>query len=500
MNSVAAHPTRKKAILLATSKQIAVLHRWLGIVLCLMIALWFATGSVLSFVPFPSLSCRDRILGSEVIDVSKVRVEPARAIAVAGPAAIEHFRLLSVAGKPRYVLSLSGQPVVSVSAQDGQTLTALSAQAARTVAERFSGLRVVAIQGPFDFDQWTVHGAYDAHRPFYKLNMNDAAGTAIYVSTRSGEVVQRTRRAERAWNYVGAVVHWINPTTLRKNYPVWRSVVWTLALGGIALSLAGIWLGLVRYLNLKRQRRTGLSPFAGWLRWHHSIGLFAGVLVLSWVSTGWLSLDVGTFFSSDQPSMKQIENLRGISLADAVQAFPVAAIKGLGTAREIEFTALGAQPLLVVHDGVLRISRVVSVGAGDALKISAVVPDSLLLSAIQSAWSPLGVLDVRSVAADDAYSLRTKPFPPTTRRIVISDPTQTWVHVDAATGQIISVIDTSRRVYRWLVDGLHTFDFPLLNRAGSLWHVLLLMATTTGFVFSCTGVVLGFRRLRRSVR
>jgi hypothetical protein len=71
--------------------------------------------------------------------------------------------------------------------------------------------------------------------------------------------------------------------------------------------------------------------------------------------------------------------------------------------------------------------------------------------------------------------------------------------MDAATGQVISIMDTSRRIHRWLVDGPHTFDFPLLNEAGPLWHVLLLMATTAGFLFSCTGVVLAFRRLRKSL-
>jgi hypothetical protein len=47
--------------------------------------------------------------------------------------------------------------------------------------------------------------------------MADAAGTCLYVSLRSGEVIQRTVRVERAWNWVGAIVHWINPTLLRKH-------------------------------------------------------------------------------------------------------------------------------------------------------------------------------------------------------------------------------------------------------------------------------------------
>jgi hypothetical protein len=489
----------KKPVLLQAARQVSVIHRWLGIVLCLMIALWFFTGSVLSFVPFPSLSGAARLSGSEPVDFNRVLVGPAAAIVAAGAAPIEHVRLISVAGQPRYVVSLNGQRVVSVSASNGQIPEAITPAAARVIAEQFSGLKVTGLTGPFDFDQWTVHGAYNTYRPFYQLSMDDAAGTALYVSLRSGEVLQRTRRTERAWNYVGAVVHWINPTLLRKNYTVWRRVIWTLSLGGMVLVLAGMGLGLVRYINLKRQQRVGLSPFSGWLRWHHSIGLFAGVLVLSWVSTGWLSLDTGTFFSSDQPSNTHIESLRGMPLADAVKAFPIAAISKLGVAREIEFTALGGQPLLLVRNGEPQTARVVSIDAQKVLQVASVVPDSLVRSAVQAAWSPLAVLRMHTITADDAYSLRISPLPLTTRRVVLNDARQTWVQIDAATGQVISVLDNSRRVYRWLVDGLHTFDFPLLNRAGSLWHVLLLIGTTTGFVFSCTGIVLGVKRLRKAL-
>jgi len=313
-------------------------------------------------------------------------------------------------------------------------------------------------------------------------------------------VLQRTRRSERAWNYVGAVAHWISPTFLRKRDSRWREVVWTLALSGIVLTLAGIFLGVLRYVNLKRQRRPGLSPFRGWLRWHHSTGLFVGVLVFGGILSGWLGLDGIFFFSNDQPSVERIERMRGISLTDAAGAFPLSLIQRLGTAREITFTAIAAQPLLLLRNQGAGSLQVVSTETDLAsMKIDAVVPDALLLSAVQRAWPSLQVLRMEHVTATDAYSLRSSPFPPTTRRLVLSDTTGTWIHMDAATGEVISIMDTSRRVRRWVVDGMHTFDLPLLNRAGPLWHVLLLVATSAGLLFSCTGIALALRRLRRNL-
>jgi hypothetical protein len=38
------------------SRKVLPVHRWLGITVGLLFALWFASGSILSFVPFPSLA------------------------------------------------------------------------------------------------------------------------------------------------------------------------------------------------------------------------------------------------------------------------------------------------------------------------------------------------------------------------------------------------------------------------------------------------------------
>jgi hypothetical protein len=500
MNVMTAKRPIRRPLLPGLSRYVSVFHRWLGVALCLMFAMWFATGSVLSFVPFPSLSRDERIAHGERLDTSLVQVGADTALSKAGSGFIENARLISVQGQPRYVLSLRGQPALSVSAETGQVLPLLSGSEARAIAMEFSGLEVGTPEGPFDYDQWIVHNVYDGYRPYYKLSARDAAGTELYVSARTGEVLQKTRRVERAWNYIGAVAHWINPTFLRKNYSVWREAIWILSLSGVVFASAGIFLGLLRYVNLKRQRRSGLSPFRGLLRWHHSIGLFAGVLVLSWILTGWLGLDGIVFFSNDQPSVEQLQRMRGISLPEAAGAFPLSLLAPLGAARQIEFTAVAARPLLLVHDQAGASSRVVWSDPGiGSLRTDAVISDALLTSAVRRAWLPLNVLRVEHIDSGDAYSLRVRPFPPNTRRLVLDDTTETWVHMDAASGEVISIMDTSRRVHRWLVDGPHTFDFPLLNNAGPLWHVLLLIGTTAGFLFSCTGLVLAFRRLRRSL-
>src|ERR1700730_10528878 len=136
MNPVAMRTNRRKPILPGVSRKVLPVHRWLGITLGLLFVLWFASGIVLSFVPFPSLAARDRISAGEALDLEKVRVAAAVALAAAGKVPVMHLRLISVAGHPRYVISPAGQPVLSVSAETGQALAPVSADVARAVAEQ----------------------------------------------------------------------------------------------------------------------------------------------------------------------------------------------------------------------------------------------------------------------------------------------------------------------------------------------------------------------------
>ena len=45
-------------------------HRWLGVVTCLLCVMWFVSGLVMLYVPFPSWSDQERIASLPVIDTA----------------------------------------------------------------------------------------------------------------------------------------------------------------------------------------------------------------------------------------------------------------------------------------------------------------------------------------------------------------------------------------------------------------------------------------------
>lgn len=494
-------PVRRAPLLLKTARQVSRVHRWLGTVLCLFFALWFATGTVMMYVPFPSLGDGDRIAASEALDLRALRLSPSEALAAASGTPVDRLKLVSVLGSARYVLTLDDGRTLAVSEARGPAAP-LAAEAAKQVAQRFAAGPVTAIEGPFDHDQWVVHQRFDPARPFFRAAIGDAVGTELYVSARTGEVLQRTTRFERGWNWVGSVVHWIYPTVLRKHFSAWDQTVWWLSLAGLATALMGMGLGIVRLVNLRRKQGKGVSPFRGWMRWHHVLGLAAGSVLLTWVFSGWLSMDHGRLFSLEIPEGTRQARLRGLPLADAVRGITIEQLAAMDDPHEIEFTAVGGEPWLVLRGGRWGPSAAVAVATlPDVSKALPMLPDALLLAAVREAWAPLGVAGIAPIAADDAYGrLRNNPLPETTRRVTLTDAGDTWVHVDAASGRLISVMDRSRRLYRWLFDGLHTFDFPFLNGAGPLWQILMWLALVLGFAFSVSGVVLGTRRLAKTSR
>src|ERR1700754_546987 len=82
---------------------IVLLHRWLGVALCLLFAMWFASGIVMHFVPFPSLTEAERIAGLAPVDLAGVTHGPADAVPAGRTVDVTRIRLIQRSDGPVYV-------------------------------------------------------------------------------------------------------------------------------------------------------------------------------------------------------------------------------------------------------------------------------------------------------------------------------------------------------------------------------------------------------------
>ena len=469
-------------------------HRWVSIALCLMFSAWFASGIVMIYVPFPSLSDGERIGRSEFVDISDI-TSLSESFEATGINIASRIRLLPYQDRPVLVVEGDSSRVVAVFADSSELVPELTAEDSRQIAEKFSNSPIISVSDRIMYDQWVVHDRFDPYRPFFRVDLDDEALTHLYVSTKTTEVLQKTNRQQRVWNYFGAVIHWIYPTVIRKDWALWDQLVWWVSLFGILGVVAGIILGLKHSVNRwKRGSPVLSSPFRGWLAWHHKIGVIFGVFVLLWIFSGWLSMDHGRLFSTPNPTFNQETNLRGIRLSTALSQVSQQDLNEFSNVREFEISALAGQAMLIAKNG----------QASELLMIEAdLIPDqdfliSVAQTAVSNAWPSVAIRDKYMVAEDDMYGrLREGSLPEKTLRIALDDVDRTWVHVDLNEGRIISVIDRSRRLYRWLFNGIHSLDLPGLADTRPLWDILIVFFMFVGFAFSSTGLVIAYTRLGR---
>jgi hypothetical protein len=204
-------------------------HRWLGIAFGLLFALWFASGIVMHFVSYPSLTAADRRAGLAPIDLAPVKTSPWEALAVAASQIgnTARVRLVQRSDGPIYLVSNLSR-TIALHAADLSTAAVVSAKLALAIALDYAmrrqwdapAARIAALR---DYDQWTLPAELDPYRPLYRVVLNDGSDTDLYVSKTTGEVVLTTTHRQRAWNYAGSVAHWIYLTALRTHPIAWIS-------------------------------------------------------------------------------------------------------------------------------------------------------------------------------------------------------------------------------------------------------------------------------------
>ncbi len=80
-------------------------------------------------------------------------------------------------------------------------------------------------------------------------------------------------------------------------------------------------------------------------------------------------------------------------------------------------------------------------------------------------------------------------------RVILEDAGHTRYYIDPVSGAFLRRVDGNSRWYRWLHQGLHRMDFTPALRQRPLWDVLMWVLMSAVATISCTGAVLGIRRL-----
>ena len=484
-------------------------HRYVGIPLSPLFVLWFVTGVVMMYTGgMPELTAAARIGQRAALDLSQVYLTPAAAAERGGARQPpDQAKLLSVMGRPAY--RFDG---VTIFADTGERLSPLGPDEAREVARRFTGAPASAIRHDRlveEPDQWMLIA--QQFLPAHKLRVSDGVGTELYVERWTGDVAMVTTRRSRALAWIGAIPHWFYLPALRIDRPLWEAViVWTSA-GGCLIAFAGLLLGVTQFRWRRTQHDRPRIPYVGWLRWHYLTGVVFGLVTLTWVFSGMLSVQPFAWMTA-----------RGLHVPSGVLGggpLVLADFRPIDTAvwervtsgravKEVTLLRIDGQPHYEV-----RVGRV-SVASGDrnehdrlvlaanTLTLRPAPSDvELLTERLRAALPGTPIAGATQLASYDAYYYgRGTDGPPLpVVRIRFADPMQTWIYVDPAVNRIVQTVHRYSRLERWLFNGLHSLDFTFWYERRPLWDIVLILLIVGGLASSGIGLSLGIARVRRAL-
>jgi len=442
-------------------------HRWLGIGLGVVFVLWFASGIVMIYARMPVLDPAERLAALSPIDFAAVRVSPA---AVGGGAS--QFSLTTFAGRPVYRMVTDGVRQ-TVFADTGEVLAPLTREEAILAAIPFVDGATIRYDARLeDADQWTF--SVRGRMPLHRLTVEDAEGTRLYVAENGGEVVMKTTASGRRWGYLGAVIHWIYFTPLRRQSALWSNAVIGLAVAGLVIAMAGL---------LRRPRVTGLV---------------FGLTTLTWIFSGLLSMDPWDWSPGTTPTPAQRDAVSNGPLNPAAVALPALqkalAAFGVATPREIELVRFRGHHYLRAAAGLVAVDEAAQ-GPDEMFDVDDV------LAAAHDAMPGVAIEGVYWMSDYDPYYYsRTGQLSLPVLRVRFSDPLRTWLYLDPRLGAIVRKEERLSRLNRWLYHGLHSLDFPFLYYRRPLWDMVVIVLSLGGIVLSVTTLRATCRRVRRGAR
>ncbi|MBM4126895.1 MAG: hypothetical protein FJ247_06045 [Nitrospira sp.] len=467
------------------------LHRRLGLVLGPAVLLWFLSGAILLWVPYPSLTEEEWFSSSGALSARECCGSfPSLIQKLERPEGIESLRLRMVGDRPVVVAQGLDGSLAALSADSGEVLAPFTQEGIEHIVQPFAGGRTIDAVELIDHDVWTVHQRFDPYRPLWKVQLSGERRSVLYVSSVTGDVVQDTTAEERRWNLVGAVIHWWYWPWLRRHWAWWDQLVWWLSGIGTVMVGAG---GLILGREWVKHGWSGL--FIGRWRVHRVLGVIAGISACCWMASGWLSMDHGRWFSDGKVSAEDRERFMGgrLTVRD-VEAMPdFSTMLVTGTVKETRLTKLAGLVHFIARTSPATQAVLTAPSHADAPQDA--VSDEVVMAAARSLLGD-GVLTISTRGGNDSHGCSATatdaelPF----LQVETDSHESRGLLVDGRIGAAMERLDSSRRLYHQLFNSLHRWDVSWLSEHCDLRRMLMLLWCVCGAGLAGSGIWAGFRR------
>ncbi len=478
------------------SRIIFTIHRVLGTLLSVLFFVWFVSGIVMMYHGYPHATDNEKAeklepLGSDLPSVKELERR------LPDSCTIDELLVNRYLGQTIFEIR-SGEETFRLPADSAGQLPAIDETYIRRVAALWCSASVDHIDSLYALDQWIPFGKLKEEFPIYKFYFADDDDTQLYISSRSGEVLQCTTHPERFWAWVGAVPHWVYFTMLRQNRDLWiKTVIWLSGIGSIMV-IAGIYVGVYMTVKSRRRKKKWFPYKKKWYYWHHVTGFLFGLFALTWVFSGMMSMtDPPKWFCKEH----QKYPVREMMQADApsLKSYP-----------------LDYRMLIGQYEG--RITQIRWTHFFDLPTYEIVLADAEKQTIDATTSQPLALTEkqatdaVRKIHGDDAvlHTLLLKEYDTyyinhkrrlklPVWKVSVENADKTCYYINPSDGRL-RPYNTHRRAGAWMYAGLHTLRFKFLVAHPVLWEVVMWVLLLGGATLSLSGIVLGVRYIWRLIR
>ncbi len=449
----------------------------------LMCLIWFLTGIVLIFTGYPHASREKRFLHLETFSPQEIQNIQAPDSSFKGSVELEKYL-----GQSVYRVSSGRKTQKVYNAQTLEPIKTFTIEQADQLSMSYTQSTSHKILISNQLDQWVPWSYYKSLLPFYKCYMNDDAHSVVYVSQKTGSIIQKTTRKERWIAYFSAIPHWVYFVSLRNQMGLWKTIMIILSVLGLLASISGIAVGIYR------KKKKSITPYKKFnYKWHHIFGYFFGVFVFTFILSGLISITNIPDWMVGVSKKEKITWDQKLDLTKSKSIAPSAiykAIKNKEGIRKIEWKTIFNTPYYLVYYNDYQVPEAYF------LKNGSVQPaNEYELSAIKKqAQEKFGKYNPEvsiQKGYDNYYSSNAMLYiPQTAYKVVLNDDAKTWLYINPQTGEEILRYNKNKRVRRWLYRALHTFNFQFLKEMDWLRKTLLIIVSIAGIIICYTGLIL----------
>lgn len=472
------------------------LHRLCGFIICLLLSMWFITGLVIIYYPFPNITNEQKYAKLEAIHLKDQPINMIDSISrITANEKIKKITLEQFQGQATYNIK-TDKKLYQLSLDSIRSAKCVDINSIQNIAGKWSQGSIARIDTLEERDIWIMYDRYQKELPIYKVHFDDKEKHQLYISSKTGEVQQFTSFSQRVWAYIGAIPHKLYIPALRKNTRLWTETVTVLSLTGFFAGITGLFVGIDAYIRAYRKKKKIKSPYKKKIyRWHHVLGVIFSFFIITWSISGALSLrKVPQWMAKTHNPIPMGIKGKAISL-DKYILDHKNILDQYNDVKRIEWSYFQGK---AVYNAVIG-NKQISFDASSSELQELNLTEADIKKVIHHNHGEVDFVMETIVDYENYYMPWTRSLALPAYKVTVADADNSIYYINPKNGDYRYVND-NRKMRKWMFSGLHYFHIKWLVDRPILWTLLIWTLALGCIGISLTGVWLGCRYYKRKFR